>query len=57
MLKISEIQERLQQEPNLAEVARQLKVTRSYIWELSKGTKLNPSTELHERLSDYLEAK
>lgn len=54
MLTMGEIQFRLRREKNLAEVGRALKVTRSYLSELARGTKLNPSSKLQERLSEYL---
>ena len=56
MLTIKEIRLRLADE-NLSEVARAVKVTRSYIWALAHGMRLNPSSQLQERLSDYLEGK
>lgn len=54
MLTMGEIQFRLRREKNLAEVGRALKVTRSYLSEIARGNKLNPSAELQQRLSDYL---
>lgn len=57
MKTISEIREGLQKVPNLADMGRELKVTRSYLWAIKDGLKLNPSAELMERMSDYLEQR
>lgn len=54
MLKMTEIRERLRAHPNLAEAARHLKVTRSYLSYIANNRRDNPSTDLRERMSDYL---
>lgn len=54
MLTIEEIREKLR-DKNHADIARDLKVTRSYVNAIANGVRVSPSYEMLKRLSDLLE--
>ena len=52
---LEEIQESLR-DKNLSDIAKQVRVTRSYIHAIAKGKRINPSYEMIKRLSQVLGA-
>lgn len=55
MVTIEELQQRLKSRNDLADVAKRAGLTRSYVYALANGTRLNPTYETMEKILKAME--